>query len=53
MTRPSASYVRLLDHVPGREYAYDEGAEASLAVADKRGWTVVSMHNDFKVVFDR
>jgi phosphoserine phosphatase len=35
-----------------REFAYDTGAENALAEAKKRGWTVVSMHNDFKVVFD-
>jgi phosphoserine phosphatase len=34
-----------------REFAYDTGAEKALAVARERGWTVVSMHNDFKVVF--
>jgi len=36
----------------GREFAYDTGAEKALADAKERGWTVVSMHNDFKVVFD-
>jgi phosphoserine phosphatase len=36
----------------GREFAYDTGAEHALAEAKERGWTVVSMHNDFKVVFD-
>jgi phosphoserine phosphatase len=36
----------------GREFAYDTGAEKALAEAKERGWTVVSMHNDFKVVFD-
>jgi phosphoserine phosphatase len=35
-----------------REFAYDTGAEKALAEANERGWTVVSMHNDFKVVFD-
>jgi phosphoserine phosphatase len=35
-----------------REFAYDTGAEKALASAGERGWTVVSMHNDFKVVFD-
>jgi phosphoserine phosphatase len=34
-----------------REFAYDTGAEKALAEARERGWTVVSMHNDFKVVF--
>ena len=35
-----------------REFAYDTGAEKALTEAKERGWTVVSMHNDFKVVFD-
>jgi phosphoserine phosphatase len=36
----------------GREFAYDTGSEKALAKAKQRGWTVVSMQNDFKVVFD-
>jgi phosphoserine phosphatase len=36
----------------GREFAYDAGAEKALAKAKERDWTVVSMQNDFKVVFD-
>ena len=36
----------------GREFAYDAGTEKALAKAKERGWTVVSMQNDFKVVFD-
>ncbi len=36
----------------GREFAYDAGAEKALTRARERGWTVVSMQNDFKVVFD-
>jgi phosphoserine phosphatase len=36
----------------GREFAYDSGAEKALAKAKERSWTVVSMQNDFKVVFD-
>ena len=35
----------------GREFAYDAGSEKALATAKERGWTVVSMQNDFKVVF--
>jgi hypothetical protein len=35
-----------------REFAYDTGSEKALAEAKERGWTVVSMQNDFKVVFD-
>ncbi len=36
----------------GREFAYDAGSEKALVKAKERGWTVVSMQNDFKVVFD-
>jgi phosphoserine phosphatase len=36
----------------GREFAYDSGAEKALVKAKERGWTMVSMQNDFKVVFD-
>jgi hypothetical protein len=36
----------------GREFAYDTGSERALAKAKERGWTVVSMQNDFKMVFD-
>jgi phosphoserine phosphatase len=36
----------------GREFAYDAGSEKALAKAKERDWTVVSMQNDFKVVFD-
>jgi phosphoglycolate phosphatase-like HAD superfamily hydrolase len=34
-----------------REFAYTSGAEQALERAGKSGWTVVSMRNDFKVVF--
>jgi len=37
---------------PEREFAYDTGAEKALASAREHGWTVVSMRNDFKVMFD-
>jgi hypothetical protein len=33
-----------------REFAYDTGAEKPLASVKEHGWTVVNMHNDFKVV---
>jgi phosphoserine phosphatase len=36
-----------------REFAYTSGAEQALERAGQSGWIVVSMHNDFKVVFDR
>jgi len=34
-----------------REYAYDQGAESALKLAAERGWTVISMLNDWKEVF--
>jgi phosphoglycolate phosphatase-like HAD superfamily hydrolase len=50
---PGKPSVRLLLlHDDGqREFAYTSGAEQALERADKSGWTVVSMHDDFKVVF--
>ncbi len=38
---------------PVREYAYDRGTERALAIANQRGWTVISMKKDFKVVFPK
>ncbi len=35
----------------GREYAYDKGAEKALAEAQAKGWTVVDMKNDWKVIY--
>jgi phosphoglycolate phosphatase-like HAD superfamily hydrolase len=35
-----------------REYAYDGGAEQALAFARNNGWTVASVKNDWKTVFD-
>lgn len=34
-----------------REYAYDGGAEKALYLGGERGWTVISMKDDFRVVF--
>jgi phosphoserine phosphatase len=34
-----------------REYQYDRGAEKVLPLAEKKGWLVVSMKDDFKSVF--
>ena len=34
-----------------REYAYDEGAAKAAETVRARGWTAVSMKNDFKTVF--
>lgn len=46
------SLVLLVSHDdPAREYAYTEGAETALQVAGEKGWQVVSMRDDFEVVF--
>ena len=34
-----------------REYASDHSAEQALATAQERNWTIVSMKNDFAIVF--
>ena len=34
-----------------REYDYDHGTEAALAMAETRGWLIVSIARDFKTVF--
>ena len=48
----SARFALLLHHDDAeREFAYDEGAEQALAAAAARGWTVVSMKEDFATVF--
>jgi phosphoserine phosphatase len=36
-----------------REFAYTKAAEKALATAKQRGWTVVSMKNDWKTVFSQ
>jgi phosphoserine phosphatase len=49
-SRPSLSL--LINHDDGaREFEYRAGAEASLEVAAQRGWTVVSINNDWRTVF--
>jgi len=35
-----------------REFAYDAGAGRSLEIARERGWTIVSMRDDWKTVYD-
>jgi phosphoglycolate phosphatase-like HAD superfamily hydrolase len=50
--KPSLRLLVLHDD-PEREFAYTSGAEKALAEANTRSWTVVSMKNDFKTVFDR
>ena len=48
----TARFGLLLRHDDaGREFAYDAGAETALAAAAGRGWTVVSMKEDFATVF--
>jgi hypothetical protein len=49
----AARFALLIRHDDaGREFAYDAGSEQALTRAKEQGWTVVSMQNDFKVVFD-
>jgi phosphoserine phosphatase len=50
--KPSLRLLILHDDAE-REFAYTSGAEKALGEAKTRGWTVVSMKNDFKTVFDR
>jgi len=48
----SAKFGLLVHHDDAaREFAYDAGAEKALAEAAQRGWTVVSMRDDFATVF--
>jgi phosphoglycolate phosphatase-like HAD superfamily hydrolase len=48
----SARFALLVGHDDQeREFDYAKGAEKSMARAEERGWTVVSMKNDWKTVF--
>jgi len=51
--QPDKPYLRLLllHDDDQREFAYTTGAERSLEQADKLGWTIVSMRNDWATVF--
>ncbi len=51
---PAAPSLRLLIRHDDaeREFAYTAGAEKALEVAEESDWTVVSMRNDWKAVFD-
>ncbi len=50
----AAKFALLVNHDDNaREFAYTTGAEASLAKAAERGWTVVSMLDDWSNVFRR
>src|SRR6478672_9727712 len=47
-----AQFAMLVNHDDAdREFAYAKGAEKSLAAAAERGWTVVSMKDDWATVF--
>jgi phosphoglycolate phosphatase-like HAD superfamily hydrolase len=49
----TAKFAMLVHHDDAaREFAYDSGTEHALVEAKTRGWTVVSMKDDFAVVFD-
>jgi phosphoglycolate phosphatase-like HAD superfamily hydrolase len=48
----SARFALLVNHDDEeREFGYTKGAERSLAEAKERGWTVISMKNDWQTVF--
>jgi phosphoglycolate phosphatase-like HAD superfamily hydrolase len=48
----SAKFSLLIVHDDEeREFAYTAGAEKSVAAAEDQGWTLVSVKNDWKVVF--
>ena len=51
-TRHSPSLAAVIHHDDAkREYAYENGAETVLEVAPSRGWVVISMKQDFRIVF--
>jgi phosphoserine phosphatase len=48
----TARFALLINHDDDeREFAYETGAERALSEARQRGWTVVSVKNDFAEVF--
>jgi len=48
----TARFALLIHHDDAaREFVYDTGAETVLAQAGERGWTIVSMKDDFETVF--
>jgi phosphoserine phosphatase len=51
--RPDAAALRLLvDHDDGeREFAYTAGAERAMTHASQHGWTVISMRDDWAMIF--
>ena len=52
---PNVLALRLLvlHDDPEREFDYVDGAEHALDVSRANGWTVVSIKNDWKTVFER
>lgn len=51
-TYPGSSFQLLINHDDrDREFAYNEPNNASLKVAEAKGWTVVSMKEDWKTIF--
>ena len=48
--RPHLRLLVLHDD-PEREFDYTSGAEKALELAEQRGWTVVSIRNDWAEVF--
>jgi hypothetical protein len=50
-SRPALRLLLLHDD-PVRELDYVEGAEKSLELAHEYGWTVVSIKNDWREVFE-
>ena len=49
----AARFALLINHDDDeREYAYTRGAERSLAEASERDWTIVSVKDDWKTVFE-
>jgi hypothetical protein len=49
--RQPALRLLLLHDDKAREFNYTAGAEKSLQLARARGWTIVSMKNEWKSVF--
>ena len=50
----AAKFGLLINHDdPDREFGYTSGAEASMVKAEKLGWTVVSMKDDWSTVYGK
>ena len=48
----ASKFKLLINHDDKREYAYQTGAEKMLEVASENNYTVVSMKNDWKEIFN-